>query len=311
MELHIKIIKKILEKNGIHVSEERIKKIKVGKRSRTYHIILKHGNDNGFIVQLYDKEFQYQAYKKQFIYKLCKNVNIPVPQVIDVGCISNKTYLVTKKLTGEVLTSVNVSKKNRHSIMSELGSILEKIHKNIREFDSYGWITTQKVEIPYIDLIEYLEREIKRFNIWMGENFSRATKKEILNKAKKILKNIEEFHQTFSPTLVWYDIYPENILVMYEKNARRFKISGILDPGAARVGIPEWDLAHAKLYLCVDEKEFNRLLRGYSNITNNFPNKNLLDLFCTWIIIDDLALAAKISWNDLMYKCLKLLQAKS
>ena len=76
-----------------------------------------------------------------------------------------------------------------------------------------------------------------------------------------------------------------------------------MDPGAARIGVAEWDLAHAKLHLCNNHNDFKAILDGYSGRAELV----LIDTFGTLIMIDDLVLALTESWEDLFNKTLHLL----
>lgn len=271
--------------------------IEEGRRSSTF--LIKNKTPR-LIIQFYTGEQRYQAYKKFMIYKLVlMNSTIPVPITIDVGDIDNLSYLITQELPGKPLTTFKKCQNfPRLNIMNKIGYFLSELHTKIDYSDSYGWINGEKIVKPHMNLIDYLNSEIDRFYFSLSAKLDKNETRKIMKMARKAIETISVFKH--KPVFVWYDLWPNNILINKNKH---YEVSGWLDPGAARIGVAEWDLAHAKLHLCNNHNDFKAILDGYSGRAELV----LIDTFGTLIMIDDLVLALTESWEDLFNKTLHLL----
>ncbi len=66
--------------------------------------------------------------------------------------------------------------------------------------------------------------------------------------------------------LCWYDMNPGNILI--SKKEKTYQLEALIDPGGARYGIPEWDIAFIKMQVCRCKEEFDDFLKKYKQINS-------------------------------------------
>ena len=110
-------------------------------------------------------------------------------------------------------------------------------------------------------------------------------KENILEKLIKAIEKIKiESKEIKESCLCWYDLNPDNILI--EKN----KLNAILEPGGARYGIPEWDLAFIKMEVCENEEQFIKFIECYKKYSKYKINLDLLNALTVIVELDDMAI---------------------
>lgn len=260
-------------------------KVTGGLRCSTY--ILNNGNKKA-IIQIYLENTKYQARKKsdisEWLNKDCKYI----PKIFAFDENDDGAYLITEYKDGRTLKEIREIDKDfsLEYIADEIAETLNAIH-SIKNENGYGWIENNKV-IEYIKFEDYVKSEIER----LSNTYNRLDKSVIFKINKKSEEALEIIRKETksSPVLCWYDINPENILITKQDN--KYKLSGFLDPGGARYGIPEWDLAFLKLELCKNEKEYNKILEKYQE-KGNLINEKLVDALSVFVEIDDIAIQIK------------------
>ena len=137
--------------------------------------------------------------------------------------------------------------------------VLGQIH-NISDIDKFGWINDNYVNTQN-SLVDYIKNEFNR----LSKNFEELdekVKQNIFKKVKKAIEIIERKSGYISkPVLCWYDINPGNILISQEN--RVYNLSALIDPGGARYGVPEWDIAFMKMQVCRNKEEFDDFFDKY------------------------------------------------
>lgn len=245
---------------------------------------------NSYVLQLFDETVANQAAKKFYIYGLLEDSDIKTPKAIKHGVINQHTYLLTSVLEGNTLRSEfdSITIEDRMLIMREIGSNLRNVH-SVNVGNSFGWIEGDHTHTSFHTIEEYLKSEMDRIGEVIKQNAPSETWVALENLFRSSISVISTSRG--KPVLSWYDIQPDNILIKLVGSS--FIFSGFLDPGAARFGIPEWDIAHAKLHLCKDEESFQALLLGYGSDID----LSLVNSFIPIVIADDLALGYSRKWD--------------
>lgn len=264
---------------------KKIKKIDAGLRCSTYVI-----DDNGEskILQEYKEGCRYQAKKKEYIYNLvnAECEKIPIPEVLRVGETVDYSYLITEYIKGNMLSEIYKEGSSViYDIADCMAKIISQIHRIKNTNGKYGWIENETT-VPFQTLEEYLHCELIRFKEALLTEFDIYTVEYILNFGKEAIEQISKNHNTNS-VLNWYDINATNILV--KQNDNKYIITGFIDPGAARWGVKEWDLAFTKIDLFKKETEFNYFIKQYEKYAGPI-NTSLLKAFCVFVELDDLVL---------------------
>lgn len=273
--------------------EETIKKLelqykinfkKITGGLRCYSYIMDDGVDKK-IIQFYFGLAKYQAEKKYNITeKILTNHKISViPEAFSYGKNKNYSWLITELKNGVMLSEIrNRSKEfSLNKINSDLANCLHSIH-TVEVANKYGWITDKEV-IEYEKFTDYLKSEISRFRSSIEGNIGQSSLDEMIEKANKALDIIKKYENRFVPTLCWYDINPNNILVDKEKEC----LTGFIDAGGAKYGIKEWDIAFIKMETCINEKEYKSFLKNYKKLDNSIIEE-VIDQLCVFIELDDM-----------------------
>lgn len=286
----------VLEKNDL---KDLIKEI-IGEEVK--FTVLKGGNvaltlllekkDKKFILQIWRNDYSNQSIKKHYIYSILKDSRVKVPRVINYGKIEPFTFLVTSFIKGMTLCDVEdgLSIINRHKIMREIGCSLTTIHKLGFEGNYFGWLNGKKLYKKFPNLKSYLESELKRFELSLDNKISKEIWISLESAVRHSIQLLSQF--SFVPSLNWYDIQSNNILV--ENINGVYSLAGFLDPGAARFGVPEWDMAHAKIHLCKNTDDLISLIEGYGF---NKLNMEAIDAFIPIVLVDDLSLGYDRGWQ--------------
>ncbi len=254
--------------------------------------LLLEKKDKKFILQIWRDDYSNQSIKKHYIYSLLKKSGIKVPRVINYGVVRSFTFLLTSYIKGKTLHDVeyDLSKANCQKVMKEVGVSLSTLHKITLEKDYFGWLNGNMLDKKFPNLESYLESELRRFELSLENKIS----KEVWSNLELVIRRSIQIISKYScvPTLNWYDIQSNNVLV--EKENEVYSLTGFLDPGAARFGIPEWDIAHAKIHLCRNRDDLNSLIEGYGC---NKLNQDITDAFIPIILVDDLSLGYDRGWQ--------------
>ncbi len=235
---------------------EILEEIKCGLRCETY--LVKVRNEK-YIFQIYIGSTSYQAKKKYNILNKCNSKFIP--KAIKVEENREYSYLITEYIDGENLyyyrkTDYKFSLKN---ISNELAIVLGQVH-NISYENKFGWIDNESVK-GKDKLIDYIHLEYKRLSINL-ENIDLDIRESILNKVKKAMAIIRDKTENINKScLCWYDMNPGNVLI--REQDQEYKLKALIDPGGARYGVPEWDIAFIKMQLCMNKEEFDDFLAKY------------------------------------------------
>lgn len=257
-------------------------KVTGGLRCSTYTL---NNRNKKAVVQIYLENTKYQARKKTDISNLLNKDCQYIPEILAFDENGDSAYLITEYKEGRTLSQIRAIDKNfsLEYIADEIAETLNIIH-NIKNKNGYGWIGDNGV-IEYIKFEEYIKSEIER----LSNAYNSLDESVILKINKKSEKALEIIRKETisSPVLCWYDINPENILITKQDN--EYKLSGFLDPGGARYGIPEWDFAFLKLELCKNQKEYDKILEKYKEKGNSI-NENLVDALSVFVEMDDIAI---------------------
>lgn len=242
--------------NAFKDKYEILKEIKCGLRCGTYLVKVRNKK---YIFQIYLEDSIFQAKKK---YNILNKFNSKfIPKAVKVEENQEYSYLITEYKEG---ASFRYCKKTDAKfsfsyISSELANVLGQIH-SISNEKQFGWIDDKDIA-NHNKFIDYISSEYNRLSINLRQIDSRISN-SILNKVKaniEIIKNKSK-HITKS-CLCWYDINPGNILII--KKGELYRLNALIDPGGARYGIPEWDIAFIKMQLCANKEEFNDFLTKY------------------------------------------------
>lgn len=245
-------------KNAFGGKVEILKEINGGLRCETY---LVKSKGEKYIFQIYIDKAIYQAKKKYDI--LNKINNKFIPKAIKAEEHKEYSYLITEYLEGETLHYHRIISKNipLAHVFNELAKVLVYIH-NIK-CDKFGWIDNHSINAKD-RFIDYIDSEYNRL-INCLNLVNLKTKDSILfkvNNAIDIIKTkTENIHKS---SLCWYDMNPGNILIKSVKGD--YRLSALIDPGGARLGIPEWDIAFIKMQVCTTQIEFDLFMKEYNNV---------------------------------------------
>jgi hypothetical protein len=271
-----------------------IERLNIGMCANTYKINI---DDLNFIIQIYTGSYKYHAYKKQYVFDLIrKHTEINVPNAY-VGDIKNNSFLISEKCPGELLSDVinNITQKDRYKLFFCIGKQLAVIHSGVPTENRFGWIDSSGLKKNFNVFADYLDDEIKLIiNPTLKDNLDNEKYNYMALKIEFIY-NIIKHCDTSS--LLWTDLNRNNIIVDIISNKY---ILYWLDPAAARFGPSEWDLANARIHLCVDESDYYSMIDGYKT-KNNF-NEKYIDSFIDFVKICDLVLAYKSKNLDLFYQ---------
>lgn len=271
----------ILEKEFGKGNTKIVKKIQAGMRCETYLI---ESNDKKMIFQVYLEGTIYQAKKKYEILQLFNNNFIPKTYKYYEG--QTYSYLITEYIEGDTLNCVIKNDKvELDEVFNELSATLSSIH----EIDNnvFGWITNNEI-VKNSQFIDYIKAEYYRL-VPSLEQLDEDVKTKIINCVNKAMKTIEDKTENIKKScLCWYDINPDNVLV--KKNNEMYELKGILDPGGARYGIKEWDLAFIKMELCRNKNDFNKFIECYKKNSNSDIDMELIEALTKIVELDDISI---------------------
>ena len=261
-----------------------------GRVGSTYKITSGSGE---YILQFFSKENESQADKKEYVYNhtsfLIKNL---VPRVLLSGIYKEHRYLLMEYLAGMPMFAL-VQKPDTITphIKYEIAKTLELIH-SWGNSTTFGWIDGTHVRQPYKSIYDYFCSELRRIDSMLSENNDEPAKELLLKLSTHPHLDSLVAQQS---CLCWYDIQPGNVLV--KKTGDHYSLSGLLDPGAARFGVPEWDIAHTELHLLKTNIRDNSLRKFY---TSQPLNPDTIEIFKLLIILDDLSIGIERGWDDVV-----------
>ena len=217
------------------------------------------------IYQTYSDGATYQAKKKYDIIKLIKETTNCdfIPDAYGYVANDNDSWLLTEFKEGKTLDDIRKENKdfNLSLIAEDISRALLEIH-SVKGEKTFGWITDNGV-FRNDKFYQYLESELERFYTPLSDNLSYEEVKEIFGKSSEAMEFIKNRTETIDSVITWYDLNPKNIII--EKKDGKYTLSGIIDPGGAKYGIREWDLAFIKFEICQNDEEFNSILNCYSS----------------------------------------------
>lgn len=253
-----------------------LEEIKCGLKCETYLVKIK---DKKYIFQIYIGEAIYQAQKKYNILKQFDNKFIP--KAIKVEENKKYAYLIMEYMEGEILSYYRKTdpKFSLNYISNNLAKVLGHIH-NISNGNEFGWIY-DKYNDTFIDYINY---EYNR----LSTNFDYIDidiRASILIKVKKAMEIIKNKSKNINKScLCWYDMNPSNILISKKEN--EYRLEALIDPGGARYGIPEWDIAFVKTQICINKEEFDDFLANYKKANNTTIDTELVNALSVIVELD-------------------------
>ena len=275
--------KKVENLLNININDYDKKELFGGLRCKTY--LLNNGKEK-YIYQEYFDSTMYQAKKKYDVINMVNNnVNTPyIAKAYTYSIEKDKTWLLTEYKEGKTVEELRKNKKFKLTAIAEdLAKTLNIIHKTPVSY-KYGWITDNTV-YESDTFVTYLERELKRFSSSVKDYISPKNYKYMINAAKEKIEIIKKYDSKLSPQLVWFDLNPNNILVNTKNNT--YELSSIIDAGGAKIGIKEWDLAFLRMETCLDEEEYQALLKSYKKIDSSI-NEELIDCLSIFVELDDM-----------------------
>lgn len=268
---------------SINFEEYNKKELSGGLRCKTEHL---SGKDD-IIYQEYSENSMYQAKKKYDITNLIhSNVKTSlIPKAMTFGMENDKTWLITEYKTGKMLSDIRKEDKSfsMKCISKDLVKCLFDIH-NIKAKSKYGWITDNEV-FEHETFCDYLKSELLRFEDSIKNMVEKKYLDIMLEKGQNCIEKIKKIEKKLSPQLIWYDLNPNNILI--NKNNGLYSLSAVIDPGGARYGIKEWDLAFLRMEDCENEEEYQSILKEYKKLDPTINNE-LIENLCVFIELDDM-----------------------
>ncbi len=253
-----------------------------GLRCKTY-VIEEDGKD--LIYQEYKDNAYYQAKKKYEILNKIANIGGSeyIPKCYKYFNLKDKAVLYTEYKKGNSLQEIRKNRLNFKfdKIAEQLSKVLYKVH-SIKDNKCFGWITDNGC-IGKNSLEEYVKSEFERFQCVFKERLSYKDLAFIESKESGIL-NFLKNKNNLIPQLIWYDLNPENILIN-EKN----ELTCIVDPGGAKYGIKEIDLAFLRMEVCENEYEYQSLLTEYKKLDKTV-DEGLIEVMGNLVELDDIML---------------------
>lgn len=228
--------------------------IKCGLKCESF---LVNCNNKRYVFQIYLDEAIYQANKKYGIFS--KIDNSFIPKAVKVGEDKDFSYLITEYVEGNNLYHYMNSDNNflLKDISKELATTLGNIH-NMYTGNKFGWIDDKEIN-ESSTFADYIKSECDR----LRKNIDLDVQEKINRKVEEAIRIIENKNINKS-CLCWYDMNPGNILISEEDGG--YKLKGLIDPGGARYGVPEWDIAFIKQQLCRSIEEFQDFLNKYKEV---------------------------------------------
>jgi len=254
-----------------------------GMRCKTVHL----SGKEDLIYQEYIENAKYQAKKKFDITNLIhSNVKTDlISKALTFEVEDDKSWLVTEYKTGKMLSVIRKEDSNfsLNVIAKDLAKCLFEIH-NIKVESKYGWITDNEV-FENEKFTDYLKSELRRFKECVENSIDKKHLNIMLEKGNECIEMLSEFETSFKPQLIWFDLNPNNILINKENG--KYSLSAVLDPGGARYGIKEWDLAFLRMEVCKNEEEFQAIFKEYQKLDNTI-SEEVIKKLCIFIELDDM-----------------------
>jgi|YNPMSStandDraft_2_1061718.scaffolds.fasta_scaffold01534_9 hypothetical protein len=299
------VLAKIIKYEGLEACN--FHHARYGRNSATYYVTPPAGGEPKLVIQIPKAPAKYQCRKKAHLYQLVRQaIGTQVPHAT-LRQIDSILYLVMSYCPGVPLSDVSrVCKLDRKEIVRQLGVLLGNIHERVVVGDLYGWWAEMGLAEGWPTFADYLSAEVLRIqSLLMVRGYSDEVK-AIIKRALPVIEPLKALNS--KPVLVWYDLHPDNIIVSPTTNPP--EISGLLDPGAARVGPREWDLAHAREYVCLNDAEWYSLLAGYATSANEMPDLAACERFRVLILLDDISLNLSGRWAHLSTEALDRIQKR-
>jgi len=101
----------------------------------------------------------------------------------------------------------------------------------------------------------------------------------------RTLEIVKKYSDNYKSQLLWFDLNPSNILI--DRINGKYKLSAIIDPGGAKYGIKEWDIAFLRCETCINEKEYKSIVDSYKKLDKTL-NEEVIEALCVFIELDDM-----------------------
>jgi aminoglycoside phosphotransferase (APT) family kinase protein len=186
---------------------------------------------------------------EKWLYEKLTSLEIPVPKVIDYQLSLpdiNLPCLIIEKLSGKSLVDVNPI-EDRLKYLPQLASIHSKIHTI--HFDGYGFLqeSTEGFKASISNWREFLD-----WGYHFNDLINYVALNQLLetNATHSLTKGYEKIASSDRQgTLVYNDLYGDHVFV--NENS----VVGLIDPGNAFAGIPEYDLGYTFAFQTREERE--------------------------------------------------------
>ncbi len=235
-----------------------------------------------------------------FLEKASEEIDMPVPETVDMNLRAETPYFVMERLEGDSLSNIknDLGEEELLDLCFQAGKTLGELHSST-EYDSYGWMKEtdgdiertrmswqQVFQAMYDDRIEGLE----------GTEFA-----EYRKEVKKFVKDRIDSMNPEGPVLGHDDYRPGNIMV------RDSEIVGVIDWARAYATDPLYDMVKAEmnfmneLETIVDEEEVSKSFRkGYR--TSRKPNLDEREEVYRANTVLGMMKGFSNHWGDLMEK---------
>lgn len=211
--------------------------IKVNKYKR--EVILRVGPVNRHLLLPFEENLMYA---EEYVYKLCKENNIPCSNVLKCDLskkIIDRDYMIIEYVNSNPLSEVDIDKKNENRIYEEVGEYISKLHKI--KSNKFGRVYDVLVGNGFNSWSEYLINEFLNIEIRLRE-FNIFNEDELSIIKSAIYKYKYTFEKIKTPYLIHGDLWAGNILI--SKNINEYSTVAIIDSDRALFGDREFEFAN-------------------------------------------------------------------
>jgi fructosamine-3-kinase len=219
--------------------------IGLGQVNKVYDV--KCHNEN-FIVRINtDSDKMYEFYKEKWCIEKALALNIPSPEVIQVGVNKELPYMVLGKLNG--LNGSTCTYEQKVTIWKNLGSYAKKFHA-IKKIDTLK-VETDEFHSSWSNKLEYNIIELSKNKSLIERGVFSEKQNEFSIQVLKQLKNT-----AFNQGLIHGDLCPRNVI--FEKD-----LIYLLDWGSSKIDIvPHTEIGIVQTDNKLSDEEFGSFLLG-------------------------------------------------
>ena len=258
-----------------------------------------------FVLQIPANGHQQELEKRHNIYQMCAGTNVPVPRTLLLRR-GGVRYLCMERLSGTPFDAKRLPLPLRVDGIRAVAAVIAGLHCSVSVAPRFGWIRSHPADACFRTFHEYMQSESARLAPTVSSAFA-STAARFRKDMAELLDAARGRDQ--HAVLVWYDIQPENILI--EWGDRDVSVTGWLDPGAARMGVAEWDIAHAMEHLCSSEAEQAMFVASYESTAGKDLDRPLISSLRRLVLWDDAVLAIGRGWQWLRNLALTRLEQSS